>query len=80
MQIATDTDRPTCRSLLTRARTVLADPEPMISRLVRGFIVLAFTACLLADACSQRLADTRTVKGGQLSYVTLALQRERSTC
>ena len=39
----------------------------MLSRLVRGCIVLAFTACVLAVACSRRLADA--VKGGQLSYV-----------
>ena len=34
-------------SLLTLAGVVLADPEPMLSRLVRGFIALAFTACQL---------------------------------
>ena len=28
------------------AGTVLADPEPMLARLVRGFIALAFTACV----------------------------------
>ena len=34
-------------SLLTLAGVVLADPEPMLSRLVRGCIALAFTACQL---------------------------------
>ena len=62
------------RSLLTRAGAVLADPEPMLSRLVRGCIALAFTACVLVVACSHRLADP--VKGVKLSYMTLALQRE----
>ena len=67
-------EQSTCRSLLPRARAVLADPEPMLSRLVRGCIALAFTACVLAVACTHRLADT--VKGGELSYMTPALQRE----
>ena len=61
-------------SLLTLAGAVLADPEPMLARLVRGCIALAFTACVLAVACSHRLADA--VKGGELSYMALALQRE----
>ena len=56
------------------AGTVLADPEPMLARLVRGCIALAFTACVLAVACSHCLADT--VKGGELSHMALALQRE----
>ena len=46
------------RSLLMRLGAVLADPEPMLARLVRGCIALAFTACVLAVACSHRLADT----------------------
>ena len=61
-------------SLLTLAGVVLADPEPMLSRLVRGCIALAFTACVLAVACSHRHANT--VKGGELSYMALAMERE----
>ena len=61
-------------SLLTLAGAVLADPDPMLARLVRGCIALAFTACVLAVACSHRLADP--VKGSELSYMTLALQHE----
>ena len=53
-------------SLLIVAGAVLADPGPMPARLVRGCIALAFTACVLAVACSHCLADT--VKGGELSY------------
>ena len=60
--------------LLTLAGAVLADPEPMLSRLVRGCIALAFTACVLAVACIHRLADP--VKGGELSYMALAMERE----
>ena len=63
------------RSLLTRARAVLADPEPMQARLVRGCIARAFTACVLAVACSHR-HHADAVKGGELSYMILALQRE----
>ena len=54
---------------------VQADPKPMLSRMVRGYIALAFTACVLAViACSHRLADA--VKGVKLSYMTPAMQRE----
>ena len=56
------------RSLLTRARAVVADPEPMLSCLVQGCIALAFTACVLAVARSHRLAGA--VKGGKLTSVT----------
>ena len=59
-------------SLLTLVGAVLADPEPMLARLVRGCIALAFTAGVRAVATSHRLADP--VKGGELSYMTLALQ------
>ena len=74
MTLALQRETTAYRSLLTRARAVLADPEPMLARLVCGCIALAFTACVLAVACSHGLADA--VKGGQLSYMTLALQRE----
>ena len=70
-------EQSTYRSLLTRDRAVLADAEPMLSRLVRGCIALAFTACVLAVACSHHLAAT--VKGGQLSCMTPAMLREQST-
>ena len=61
-------------SLLTLAGVVLADPEPMLARLVRGCIALAFTAGVRAVATSHRLADP--VKGGKLSYTTVATERE----
>ena len=51
---------------------LLANPEPMLARLIRGCIALTFNACVLAVACSHRLADA--VKGGQLSYMALAMQ------
>ena len=47
-------------SLLTLAGMVLADPEPMLARLVRGFIALAFTACVPALlACTISLIPSR---------------------
>ena len=64
-------------SLLMRLGAVLGDPEPMLARLVRGCIALGFIACVIAVACSHRLADT--IKGGQLSHMTPAMQREQST-
>ena len=64
----------TYRSLLARVGAVMADPEPMLPRLVRGCIAPAFTACVLVVATSHRLADP--VKGVKLSYMTPAMQRE----
>ena len=61
-------------SLLIRLGAVLADARPMLARLVRGCIALAVTARVRADACSHRLADA--VKGGELSYMALAMERE----
>ena len=77
MALALQREPTAYRSLLTRAGAVLADPEPMLSRLVRGCIALAFTAYVLAVACSHRLLDT--IKGGQQNYMTPAMQREQST-
>ena len=74
MALALEREPTAYRSLMTRAGVVLCDPEPMLSRLVRGCIALAFTAGVRAVATSHRLADP--VKGSELSYMTLALQRE----
>ena len=48
----------------------------MLSRPVRCYNALAFTACVLAVASSHRLADT--VKGGKLSYTAPAMEREQT--
>ena len=74
MTPAMQRDQSTYRSLLALARAVLANPEPMLSRLVRGCIALACTAFVLAVACIHRVADA--VKGGELSYMALAMERE----
>ena len=58
------------------AGAYLANPEPMPARLVRGCIALVFTACV--PARNDRLADT--VKGGELRYTTLAMEREHTAC
>ena len=57
---------------------VVADPEPMQARLVRGCIAMAFTARVGAVACSHLIADA--VKGGELSYMTPAMEREQHMC
>ena len=44
MTPAMEREQHTCSSLLTRAGAVLADPEPIPTRPVRGFIAMAFTA------------------------------------
>ena len=75
--LAMQREQTTSRTLLLPAGAVLADPEPMLARLVRGCIALAFTACVAVAACSHRLAHT--FKGNQLSYMALAMQREQTT-
>ena len=64
----------TYRSLLRVAEVVLADAEPIPTRLVRACIAVACTARVPAVARHHRHADA--VKGGELSYRALALQRE----
>ena len=76
MALALQRERTAYRSLLMRLGVVLADPEPMKARLVRGCIALAFTASVLAVACSHRLADA--VKGDELSYMALAMECKRT--
>ena len=76
MPLALQMDPTAYSSLLVVARVVLANPEPMLSRLVRGCIALPFTACVLAVPTSHRLAVA--VKGGQLSYMALAMEREQT--
>ena len=58
MAVAMKREATAYSSLLMVAGTVLADPERMLARVVRGCIALAFTACVLAVACSHCLADT----------------------
>ena len=77
MALAMEREQTACRSLLMVAGAVLSNVKPVLSRLARDCIALAFTACVLAVACSHRLAAT--VKGGQLRYMTPAIQREQST-
>ena len=74
MALALQRETTAYRLLPMRPRAVLADPKPMLTRLVRGCIALAVAARVRADACTHRLADA--VKGGKLSYMALALQRE----
>ena len=58
MALAMEREQIRYSSLVLVAGTVLADPEPMLARLVRGCIALAFTACVPDDLSSHRLADT----------------------
>ena len=50
MTLALKREQFTYRSLLMLAGAVLADPEPMLSRLVRGCIAITFTACVRRQA------------------------------
>ena len=74
MALAMEREPTAYSSLMMVAGAVLADPEPMLARLVRGCIALAFTACVRAVACSHRLAHA--VKSGELSSMALAMKRE----
>ena len=53
MVLAMEREQPAYRSLLMVAGAVLAGPEPMLARLLRGCIALAITARVDADACRQ---------------------------
>ena len=53
MALAMEREQTTYRSALMLAGTVLAGPEPMLARLIRGCIAVAFTARVGADACMQ---------------------------
>ena len=55
-----------CSSLLTLMAAVLADPEPMPARLVRGSIALAFTACVPARNQSTALLIYRQGRRAQV--------------
>jgi hypothetical protein len=71
MALAMEREQTACRSLLMVAGAVLPNVKPVLSRQARGCIALAFTACVLAVACGHCLADA--VKGGELSYMALAM-------
>ena len=45
MTLALQREPTACTSLLMLLGAVAADPGPMLARLVRGCIALAFTAC-----------------------------------
>ena len=66
------------RSLLMIAGAVLADPQPMLARLVRGCIATmpSLLTCPLINPAIALLAVT--VKGGKLSYMALALICEQT--
>ena len=72
--LAMEREQIACSSLLRLLGAVLADPEPMPVRLVRGCIALAFAACV--PARNHRLADD-TVQGNELGYTILAMEREQ---
>ena len=61
MAVAMEREQIVYSSLMTLAGAVLASPEPMLTRVARSCIALAFTAGVRAVACSHRLADA--VKG-----------------
>ena len=65
------------RTLLPLLGAVPADPEPTPLRLVRGCIAMPFTADVRVVASMNRLADA--VQGGELSYMTLAMECEQTT-
>ena len=63
MTLAMQREQNAYRSLLMLAGAVMANPEPIIARLVRGCIAMAFTARVPTVVCTRhRLADT--VRGG----------------
>ena len=65
--LAITCDQTAYTSLLMRPGTVLADPERILARLVRGCTAMAFTARVRTVACSHRLAK-RTIHGSTTFY------------
>ena len=76
MTLAMECEHTAYRSLVMRSRAVLADSEPVLPCLARGCITTGFTASVPADQSSHRLSDT--VKGSELRYTTLAMEREHT--
>ena len=60
------------------AGAVLADPETMLARLSGLYHHSLITASVPAEPSSPRNRFADTIKGGELSYTALALQRERT--
>ena len=58
------------------AGAVLADPETMLDLLSGLYHHSLITVSVPAEPSSPRFDDT--IKGGELSYTALALQRERT--
>ena len=57
MALAVQREHDAYRSLLMLAGAVLPHPEPMLARLIRGCIAMAFTARVAAVALHCRLQD-----------------------
>jgi len=74
MALAMEREQTAYRSLLMVAGAVVTNRQPLLARLVRGCIAMAFTASVATDQSSHRLADA--VKGGELSSMALAMERE----
>ena len=55
--VAMEREHIACSSLLRLAGAVLADPDPMPGRLVRGYIALAFTCLRTGTQPYHSLAD-----------------------
>ena len=75
MALAMEREPTAYSSLLMVAGRVLADREPMLSRLARDCIALAFTAPVpaLHAATALLLIPSR---GSEISYMALAMERE----
>ena len=65
--LAMEDEQTAYRSLLIRLGAVLADPKPLLARLVRGCIAMAFTASVPAvglHAATALLMPSRTASSG----------------
>ena len=78
MTLALQREPTAYRSLLTRAGAVLADPEPMLARLVRGCIALAFTG-LLAYSLLHAATALLIPRQGQLAQLHDTSDATRAT-
>ena len=69
MALVMEREPPGCGSFMLLAGTVLADPEPMLARLVCGCIAMAFTARLPALlVCTALLMPSRAASSAAWAY------------
>ena len=84
MALAMEREQAACRSLLMVAGAVLSNVKPVLPTQARGCIALAFTACVLAVACSHLrpclLIPSRAASSGAALHWRWYASEPRADC